>query len=551
MNKTIHDEIKELLEEAVQKLVPGLNNLVFLSVPEHEKFGDYATNIAFLLAPKLKNSPRQIATQILALLPTDGLLLEKAEIAGNGFINFFVSPKRVYEELEHILVQKENYGYREQGEKTRILIEFVSANPTGPLHVGHGRGAAIGDTLARIYQALGFTVQKEYYVNNVGNQMNMLGASVQARYEGKEIPQDGYKGEYIREIARQIAAAEGERQGRDAGYQMSDTERFKEYAITTILGWIKKDLEDFGVEFDTWFYESDLYKNRDLKKVLLEKLKECVFEQGGAWFVRTTGFGDDKDRVIFRSDNRPTYFASDIGYHENKLGRGFDRLIDIWGADHHGYVERMKAAMNALTPAGAEKLGIILYQLVNLKRGPEVVTMSTRSGEFVTLRQVMDEVGRDACRFFFLMRSPDSPLDFDLELAKKHSNDNPVYYVQYAYARICSIFREAEKNGYQISDTRYQIKDIELLKEQEEIKLIKKLANFSKVLADCGRTYDPHWLTIYLQELATVFHNFYTKHRVISENKDLSLSRLALLKGISIILKEGLAILGASAPEKM
>lgn len=542
MSKTIHDEIKELLEKAVWEIAPGLENLVFLSVPDHEKFGDYATNVAFLLAPKLKNSPRQVAAKIVTFLPADSAVLEKVEIAGNGFINFFVSAKRVYEELEHILTQKENYGFRQQGEKIKILIEFVSANPTGPLHVGHGRGAATGDTLARIYQALGFGVQKEYYVNNVGNQMNILGASVQARYEGKEIPQDGYKGEYIGEIAIQIA---------NDKIQITKESDFREYAIKTILEWIKKDLEDFGVEFDTWFYESDLYKDRDLKQVLLEKLKEYVYEQEGAWFVRTTAFGDDKDRVIFRSDGRPTYFASDIAYHENKLGRGFDRLIDIWGADHHGYVQRMKAAMQALALSGALKLEVILYQLVSLKRGAEVVPMSTRSGEFVTLREVLDEVGRDACRFFFLMRSPDSPLDFDLELAKKHSNDNPVYYVQYAYARICSIFREAAKNSLEMADDRGQLKTLELLRGQEEMELIKKLASFSKVLSDCARTYDPHWLTIYLQELASIFHNYYTKYRVISEDKDLSFARLALLKAIATILQEGLNLLGVSAPEKM
>jgi len=308
------------------------------------------------------------------------------------------------------------------------------------------------------------------------------------------------------------------------------------------------------VVFDNWFFENTLYEGRDLKKELLTKLDHehppKSYEKDGAVFVKTTDFGDDKDRVIFRADGRPTYFASDIAYHENKFNRGFDQVIDIWGADHHGYVPRMEAAIRALGHP-AEKLKIILYQLVSLKRGSEVVPMSTRAGEFVTLRQVLDEVGKDACRFFFLMRSPDSPLDFDLELAKKHSSDNPVYYVQYAHARISSVFREAEKNSLQLADGSGQLKTLELLKEPEETQVIKKLANFSKILADCARTYDPHWLTIYVQELATVFHNFYTKHRIVTDDRELSLARLNLIKAVSLVIKDGLDLLGISAPEKM
>ncbi len=552
---TIYNEIINLLETAVKavsadlakedKLFIWSSEKFFLTLPSNEKFGDYASNIAFFGAAFYGKTPRNLAKLIVEKLPPDTRLLEKVEVAGNGFINFFVAKERIYRELSEILSLQGKYGQTTVGRDKSIQIEFVSANPTGPLHVGHGRGAATGDTLARIFAALGYKIQKEYYVNNIGNQMNILGKSVQARFEDKEIPEDGYKGDYIKEIAEQIAAD---------GRQMADENAFREYAINTILGWIKKDLEDFGVIFDNWFFENTLYENKDLKKEILSQLNRGeqgrTYEEDGAVFVKTTDFGDDKDRVIFRADGRPTYFASDIAYHENKFKRGFEQVIDIWGADHHGYVPRMMAAIQALGYP-AEKLKIILYQLVSLKRGKETVPMSTRAGEFVTLRQVLDEVGKDACRFFFLMRSPDSALDFDLELAKKHSSDNPVYYVQYAHARISSVFKEAERNSVQLTADSGQLKTLELLQEPEEMQLIKKLANFSKILADCARTYDPHWLTIYLQEVATVFHNFYTKHRIVTENRELSLARLHLIKAVSIVLKDGLFLLGISAPEKM
>jgi arginyl-tRNA synthetase len=545
VQKTIHDEIKYILEKAVGALAPGQEDKVFLTIPEKDNFGDFASNIGFLLAPAVKKPPRDIARLIVEKLPDSPDLLERTEIAGNGFINFFVNKKRLYLELAEILKQEDKYGQTKTGGNKRIQIEFVSANPTGPLHVGHGRGAATGDTLARVYKALGYDVQKEYYVNNIGNQMRILGKSVQARFEGKNIPEDGYKGDYIKEIAGKVPAAEA-----------ISEDYFRNFAIDTILGWIKKDLEDFGVEFDNWFFENTLYEGKDLKKELLDKLNFSsppkTYEEDGAVFVKTTEFGDDKDRVIFRADGRPTYFASDIAYLINKfINRKpvFDQVINIWGADHHGYVPRMEAVAAML--GYRDKLKVILYQLVSLKRGNEVVAMSTRAGEFVTLRQVLDEVGKDACRFFFLMRSPDSPLDFDLELAKKQTSDNPVYYVQYAYARISSIFREAEKNGLVSGSGNLDQKALELLKEQEERQLIKKLASFSKILADCGRTYDPHWLTIYVQEVATIFHNYYTKHRIITDHKELSQSRLGLIKAVSIIIKNGLNLLGISAPDKM
>ena len=554
MTKTIYEEIISLLREAVQavsrelgekenKVFTWSEDKFFLTLPSNEKFGDYASNIAFFGATFYGKSPRELAQLIDAHIVKDGKLLAKTEVAGSGFINFFIARERLYRELAEILSAKDKYARTSAGGKKKIQIEFVSANPTGPLHVGHGRGAATGDALARIFRALGYDVQKEYYVNNIGNQMQILGRSVQARFEDKEIPEDGYKGDYIKEIAGQVPQKSA-----------PNEDFFRQFAIDTILDWIKKDLEDFGVVFDNWFFENTLYEGRDLKKELLTKLDHehppKSYEKDGAVFVKTTDFGDDKDRVIFRADGRPTYFASDIAYHENKFNRGFDQVIDIWGADHHGYVPRMEAAIRALGHP-AEKLKIILYQLVSLKRGSEVVPMSTRAGEFVTLRQVLDEVGKDACRFFFLMRSPDSPLDFDLELAKKHSSDNPVYYVQYAHARISSVFREAEKNSLQLADGSGQLKTLELLKEPEETQVIKKLANFSKILADCARTYDPHWLTIYVQELATVFHNFYTKHRIVTDNRELSLARLNLIKAVSLVIKDGLDLLGISAPEKM
>ncbi|MDD5755675.1 MAG: arginine--tRNA ligase [bacterium] len=560
---TIYNEIINLLETAVKaaaadfkdKTFNWSSDKFFLTLPGNEKFGDYASNIAFYGAAFYEKSPRELAKLIVDKLPQDKNLLEKVEVAGNGFINFFVAKERVYKELSEILAPHGKYGQTSAGKGKHIQIEFVSANPTGPLHVGHGRGAATGDTLARIFNALGYQVQKEYYVNNIGNQMNILGKSVQARYEDKEIPEDGYKGDYIKEIAEQIAAGALPASVGGQGRQMADENAFREYAINTILEWIKKDLEDFGVVFDTWFFENTLYEGKDLKKELLDKLNHeypaKTYEEDSAVFVKTTDFGDDKDRVIFRADGRPTYFASDIAYLINKFERKppLNQVINIWGADHHGYVPRMEAVASML--GYKEKLKIILYQLVSLKRGKETVPMSTRAGEFVTLRQVLDEVGKDACRFFFLMRSPDSALDFDLELAKKHSSDNPVYYVQYAHARISSVFKEAVKNSLMLDAGSSKTETLNLLQEPEEMQLIKKLANFSKILADCARTYDPHWLTIYLQELATVFHNFYTKHRIVTDNRELSLARLNLIKAVSIILKDGLDLLGISAPEKM
>lgn len=552
---TIYNEIINLLETAVKAVAADFKNKTFnwssdkffLTLPSNEKFGDYASNIAFYGAAFYEKSPRELANLIVAKIPQDKNLLEKVEVAGNGFINFFVAQERVYKELSEILLPQGKYGQTSSGKGKHIQIEFVSANPTGPLHVGHGRGAATGDTLARIFSALGYKVQKEYYVNNIGNQMNILGKSVQARFAGQEVSEDGYKGDYIKEIAEQIAVS---------GRQMADENDFKEYAIKTILSWIKKDLADFGVEFDKWFFENTLHEGKDLKKELWDKLNlefpPKAYKEEEAVFVKTKDFGDDKDRVIFRADGRPTYFASDIAYLIDKFASRkppLDQVVNIWGADHHGYVPRMEAVASML--GYKEKLKIILYQLVSLKRGQETVPMSTRAGEFVTLRQVLDEVGKDACRFFFLMRSPDSSLDFDLELAKKHSSDNPVFYVQYAHARISSVFKEAVKNGLELGDKSLELKTLELLKEPEEMQLIKKLANFSKILADCARTYDPHWLTIYLQEVATVFHNFYTKHRIVTDNRELSLARLNLIKATSIVLKDGLDLLGISAPEKM
>lgn len=560
---TIYNEIINLLQKAgyaveaefkeEHKSFNWSSDELFLTVPSNEKFGDYASNITFFGAVYYKKSPRELANLIVEKLPKNNHLLEKVEVAGNGFINFFVAKERVYRELREIIALAGKYGRTTVGEGKQIQIEFVSANPTGPLHVGHGRGAATGDTLARIFSTLGYKVQKEYYVNNIGNQMNILGKSVQARFEDKEVPEDGYKGDYIKEIATQIS---------NSKIQMTNDGDFRDYAIKTILGWIKKDLEDFGVTFDSWFAESDLYKGMSLeqfKQMIITHLPAgnvypAVSQEGEAFFVATKNWGDDKDRVIFRADGRPTYFASDIAYLINKFTERkppLDQVINIWGADHHGYVPRMKAVASMLGYGLNDELKIILYQLVSLKRGKKTVPMSTRAGEFVTLRQVMAEVGKDACRFFFLMRSPDSALDFDLELAKKHSSDNPVYYVQYAHARISSVFKEAAKTGWQLANGGSQLGALELLKEPEEIQLIKKLANFSKILADCARTYDPHWLTIYLQELATVFHNFYTKHRIVTDNRELSLARLNLIKAVSIVLKDGLDLLGISAPEKM
>jgi arginyl-tRNA synthetase len=520
--------------------------------------GDLASNLPMAVAKKIGRPSRDVAREIAAKLPSSGLV-EKGEIAGPGFLNLFLRSDWLLDELRQILVKKEEYARRAPSGAGRVLIEFVSANPTGPLHVGHGRGAALGDALARIFRHLGFPVTTEYYVNDVGNQMENLGASVMARCleidpaslddPEKSVlqsrkPEDLYRGEYIRDIARSVLA-----EFPDPGQRPRGLDFFRKRAVDTILAGIREDLQAFSVSMESWFPESRLYGEKRVEKTV-ESLRAGghLKEEGGAlWFV-STRFGDDKDRVIKRKDERPTYFASDIAYHDHKFERDFAQLIDIWGTDHHGYVARVKAAVTALG-RNPEALTVLLYQLVSLVRGGKPVAMSTRSGEFVTLQEVMDEVGKDACRFYFAMRSPDSHLEFDLEKAKKQAPENPVFNVQYAHARTCSLFREAEKRGVPLDGIGAFSSRGSL--EARERSLLLRLASYPDVVEQCRKDLSPHHLTAFLLALAADFHRFYEGCRVLGEPPDVAGFRLAIVQGVQIILRSGLSLLGVSAPDSM
>ena len=517
--------------------------------PQH---GDYAANAAMILASQAKLNPRKIAQIILENLSDPENIVEKTQIAGPGFINFFIKDSVWHERLKNIDELKENFGRLNYGNGKKVQVEFVSANPTGPLHIGHARGAVVGDVISNLLTKAGYNISREYYINDAGNQMNNLGKSVLLRYrelngEKIEFPETCYRGDYIKDISSEILKREG-----DKYLQANEEETigyFTGLAGKSILEEIKIDLKDFGVTFDEYFSEKELYKNDGVAK-LLDKLQEqgFIYSDGEALWFKTTSFGDDKDRVVIRKNGEPTYFAADIAYHQNKFSRGFEMVIDIWGADHHGYMPRMWAGVQAL---GHDKnaLKIILVQLVNLLRDGEPIAMSTRSGEFVTLREVLDEVGKDAARYNFLMRRSDSHLDFDLELAKKQSNENPVFYVQYAHARICSILRMAQERSLALPD--YADIDPALLSEPEEKTLIKMLVRYPEIIYGASKSLEPHRITFYLNELAGIFHSYYNKNKVISENQPLTAARLFLTKTIRIVLQNALRILGVSAPEKM
>ncbi|MDR1401273.1 MAG: arginine--tRNA ligase [Endomicrobium sp.] len=523
-----------------------------LEVPPKNIDADFAINAAMLIAKKLKTDPKIIAKELAEIiLKETSNIIEKAEIAGNGFINLRVKNEVIHKTLEEILIKKNKYGSMpEKNNGKKILMEFVSANPTGPLHIGHGRGAAIGDSLARILKYLGYDVTKEYYLNDVGNQVLVLAESTKIRYKqmtGREIdfPVNHYQGEYIIDIAKRLFS-----EGRD----INEID-FKYETMKDILKTIKDDLKGFAVEFDNWFSESKIVTVEDENgetKVdevcgyLLAK-KEAYIKDEALW-LSSAKFGDAKDRVLRRSNGKYTYLASDAAYHKNKFGRGFTKLINLWGADHHGYVARIKACVEMLG-FNREALDIILYQLVSLKRNGQSVIMSTRSGKFITLKEVIDEVGKDACRFFFLLRDSDSSLEFDLELAKKHSSENPVFYIQYVNARCNSIIREGENR----KDIIFNIEaiDFALLDTKEERNLIKKLSAFCDTLAISEKTMSPHHFTTYLIELADIYHKFYEKCRVLTDNKSLTSARLKLIECVVIIIKNGLDLLGVSAPDKM
>ena len=529
-------------------------NLPYLEVepPANREHGDYAANAAMILASQVKQNPRKIAQMLLDNIIDDENIIENTQIAGPGFINFFLQENVWHQAMKKIDEQKDQYGRLDLGKGKKVQVEFVSANPTGPLHIGHARGAVVGDVIANLLNTAGYDISREYYINDAGNQMNNLGKSMLFRYRelcGEKIifPENCYQGDYIKDIARDILHQEGKK------YLQGDDEAsiryFTAVAGNTILDEIKNDLGDFGVVFDVYFSEKELYKDDGVNQLLNDLRQQgFIYSDGETLWFKTTDFGDEKDRVVIRQNGDPTYFAADIAYHKNKYSRGFEMVIDIWGADHHGYMPRLWAGIQAL---GYDKksLKIILVQLVNLLRGGVPAAMSTRSGEFVTLREVLDEVGRDAARYNFLMRRSDSHLDFDLELAKKQSNENPVYYVQYAYARICSILRMAQERGIAVPD--YSHVNPALLDEPEEKNLIRMLVRYPEMILGAANSLEPHRITFYLNDLAGVFHSYYNKNKVISENAELTGARLFLVKIIKIVLQNSLNILGVSAPEKM
>jgi arginyl-tRNA synthetase len=506
------------------------------------------------MAKSQKMAPRRIAEIILDCLEDPSGIVQKTEIAGPGFINFFLKPEAWRGDLDRVHAEGGDYGQSNFGSGVRIQVEFVSANPTGPLHVGHGRGAAIGDSMARILKAAGFDVQKEYYVNDSGRQINTLGKSVYARYQQihdrpAAFPEDGYQGDYIRDLAAALSDEHGQSLLDD--YPAEEGVAIcARYAADVILNGIAEDLNAFGVTFDRWFSEQSLYdEGRVSRTIDAMKEKGTVYENEGALWFRSTDFGDEKDRVVVRQNGLTTYFASDIAYHQEKYQRGFNRVIDVWGADHHGYIPRVTAAIEA-SGYRRDQFHVILVNLVNLLRAGEPVAMSTRAGEFETLKDVVDEVGRDAARFIFLTRHANSPLDFDLELAKQQTNDNPVYYVQYVHARISSILRKAADQAVAF----FPATDAEnghVLSEPEEIALIRAMAAFPEVIRQSARMMEPHRVTYYLMDLAAAFHAYYNKHRVIGDDPKTTGARLYLVEAIRTVIHNGLELLGVSAPERM
>ncbi len=549
-----------------------------------KQHGDFASNIALMLAKFAKRKPRDLAEAIVAALPPHAHI-DHVNIAGPGFINFKLSPCAYHEIIRTILTQKERYGLSTLGTGKSVQVEFVSANPTGPLHVGHGRGAAYGAVVANLLKAAGFSVHKEYYVNDAGRQMDILATSVWLRYlnqanENVPFPVNAYKGDYILDIAQQLHNKHGsafvcardkvvadlpadEPSGGDKethidaliarAKQLLGKQKYRtvfDHGLAMILDDIRDDLTGFGVEYDEWFSERSLTEGGHVD-LIIERLKNSghVYEKGGALWFKSTDYGDEKDRVVVRDNGLKTYFASDIAYHANKLERGYDRVIDVWGADHHGYVPRVKAALSAIGD-DPERLDVLLVQFAILYRGGERMQMSTRSGEFVTLRQLREDVGNDAARFFYVMRKCEQHLDFDLDLAKSKSNENPVYYIQYAHARICSVARQLADKGLSWDESKGKT-HLHRLVEEHENDLIGLLARYPELIESAALNHEPHQLAHYLRDVANHFHTYYNAHKFILEDAELRNARLSLIFATRQVLHNGLAILGVSAPEKM
>lgn len=515
---------------------------LYLEAPKNPEHGDFAVNIAMKMAQSEGKPPREIAGIILRRISHP--IIKKADIAGPGFINFFMSNDYWLKTLSDIESLGEDYGKCGVGKGQKILLEYVSANPTGPLHIGHGRGAALGDSLSRLLRAAGYDVATEFYINDAGSQVQNLALSVLLRCreikgEKVEWTENLYKGEYINDLAQEFLEKGGNIILEEAG----------PYALKEILGWLRRDLSGFHITFNKWFSEKSLYDTGKVRKAIEElKGRGLIYEKDGAIWFKSTEFGDDKDRVVIRENGEPTYFASDIAYHHDKYERGFDILINIWGADHHGYIPRMKAVVQALGH-DKESLRVLLVQMVSLLRNGQPVTMSKRAGEFITLREVMDEVGADAAKYTFLTRRPDSQMDFDLEVVKSQSSENPVYYMQYAYARACNIERFAEERNLAILPASKA--DLGLLKLPEEIRIIKTLTAYPEVVEGAALAFEPHRLTVYLQELAGHFHSYYRDNRVVTDDIPLSQARMVMVRGLKTVIGNALGLLGVSAPKSM
>jgi len=558
MDNSIKELIKDSLGEGCRKLEkvgisPSSLPPIFISQPKRKEWGDLSTNLPFLLQKESGKIISRIGNLLVSHLENEDFL-SRVEFVSPGFINLFIASSYLNQTIKKIIIQKEKFTQFSFGKGRRVQVEFVSANPTGPLHIGHGRAAALGDSLANILSKVGYEIEREYYINDVGGQIKRLAHSVWARLqeiEGARVPfpDDGYKGLYLIDIAKEAEDALGEK----LKCKKSEKKLFDllgKFTVEQILKEIKKDLDEFGVRFDRWFRESSLYENGEIPRVISSiKDRGYVYEKDGAlWFKTSSFLKNEEDRVLKRKNGEYTYFASDIAYHQVKFSRGLHQVIDIWGADHIGYVPRMKAAVQALGYS-EDSLRVIILQLVSLKRGGKSVSASTRKGEFIPLRDVVREVGRDAARFFFLSRTGDSHLEFDLDLARKQSPENPVFYIQYAYARICSILRKAKLKGITV-DNPEQAK-LNLLVAPEERELMRELALLPDQIKEAAESLEPHRLTTYLQDIASSFHQFYTRHRVISEDKDLTFARLILIKAVKLAIKDVLGLLGISAPERM
>ncbi|MGM0805217.1 MAG: arginine--tRNA ligase [Bacillota bacterium] len=554
----ILDQVKQLLKEEIEEAVvkAGLAKkeelpAVVLEVPKDKANGDFATNMAMQLARVAKKAPRMIADDLVANFDKSKASIAKVEIAGPGFINFYMDNSYLTELVPTVLKAGKDYGRTEHGGGKKVQVEFVSANPTGTLHLGHARGAAVGDTICNILDYAGYNVSREFYINDAGNQINNLATSIEARYfqalgKDKEMPEDGYHGADIIEFGKDLAQEYG-----DSWLDKDESERvsfFREYGLTRELEKLKADLAEFRVDFDVWFSETSLYKNGKIDAAL-EKLKAkgVVYEEEGATWFRTTDYDDDKNRVLIKNDGSYTYLTPDIAYHNDKFERGFEKLINIWGADHHGYIPRMKAAIQALG-YDKEQLDVMIIQLVSLFQNGEKVRMSKRTGKAVTLRELMEEVGIDATRYFFAMRSNDTHLDFDMDLAVSKSNENPVFYVQYAHARVCSMLRQGEEMGLSYEGDV----DLSQIDSEKEFELLKKIGEFPAVINEAAEKLLTHRVTNYVFELASALHSFYNAERVLDpENKTKSQARYALMKATQVTIENALNIIGVEAPERM